>query len=110
MYQGNIAVSFGKYVEEWGDRMDPVLLAFIEWGKAYTLDDFRSAQYARTRLFSTIQALSERYDVLMSTTLKRTSLPVDFAPANGQDEVDGQPNGITQIGKASSRDKRVKKS
>src|SRR3546814_6899205 len=59
MYQGNIAVAFGKYVEEWGDRMDPVLLAFIEWGKAYTLADFRSAQYARTRLFRTIQVLFE---------------------------------------------------
>lgn len=98
MYQGNIAVAFGKYVAEWGDRMDPVLLAFIEWGKAYTLADFRSAQYARTRLFRTIQALFERYDVLMSPTLTRTALPADFDAAHGQVEVDGQPNGITREG------------
>ncbi|MEQ8813477.1 MAG: amidase [Thalassobaculum sp.] len=98
MYQGNIAVAFGKYVEEWGDRMDPVLLAFIEWGKAYTLADFRSAQYARTRLFRSIQGLFERYDVLMSPTLTRTALPVDFDAAHGQVEVDGQPNGITREG------------
>ena len=98
MYQGNIAVAFGRYVEAWGDRMDPVLLAFIEWGRAFTLADFRAAQYARTRLFRTIQELFTRYDALMSPTLTRTALPADFDAAHGQVMVDGKPNGITRQG------------
>ena len=98
MYYGNISVAFGKYVEEWGDRMDPVLLAFIERGKTYSLADLRQAQYARTRLFRHIQTLFERYDVILSPTLTRTALPADFDAAEGIVEVDGKPNGITREG------------
>ena len=98
MYKGNIAVAFGKYVEEWGDRMDPVLLDFIEGGKAFTLAEYRSAQYARTRLFRTIQRLFDRYDVLISPALTRTALPADFDAARGQVIVDGEENGITREG------------
>jgi Asp-tRNA(Asn)/Glu-tRNA(Gln) amidotransferase A subunit family amidase len=98
MYQGNIAVAFGKYVEEWGEQMDPVLLAFIESGRSFTLADYRSAQYARTGLFRAVQKLFQRYDVLLSPTLTRTALPADFDGAHGQVEVDGQLNGITREG------------
>jgi len=98
MYQGNINVAFGKYVEEWGAKMDPVLLAFIERGSNYTLSDYRSAQYTRTILFRAIQKLFERYDVLVSPTLTRTALSVDFDVANDEVMVDGEPNGITRQG------------
>ena len=98
MYQGNIAVAFGKYVEEWGERMDPVLLAFIERGRTFSLADYRSAQYARTGLFRAVQKLFRRYDMLLSPALTRTALPADFDTADGEVEVDGQPNGITREG------------
>lgn len=98
MYLANIAVAFGKYVEEWGERMDPVLLAFIERGRKFTVADFRSAQYARTRLFRTVQRLFERYDVLISPALTRTALPADFDVANEEIPVDGQPNGLSREG------------
>ncbi len=98
MYQANIAVAFGKYVERWGNRMDPVLLAFIEWGKRFTVADYRSAQYARTRLFRTVQGLFRRYDLILSPSLTRTALPADFDGAHGQVMVDGEPNGITREG------------
>lgn len=98
MYYGNISVAFGRHVEKWGDRMDPVLLDFIEKGRKYTLADYRAAQYARTRLFRAIQRLFRRNDVLLSPALTRTALPVDFDAANGQVMVDGEPNGITRQG------------
>lgn len=98
MYQANISVAFGKYVEQWRDRMDPVLLAFIEWGSAFTVADVRGAQYARTRLFRAVQRLFERYDILLSPALTRTALPADFDAAHGQVMVDGEPNGITREG------------
>lgn len=98
MYQANIAVAFGHYVETWRDRMDPVLLAFIERGSAFTLADYRKAQYARTRLYRAVQGLFERYDFLLSPSLARTALPADFDVANGVVEVDGKPNGNTRQG------------
>lgn len=98
MYQGNIAVAFGKYVDAWGPKMDPVLLDFIAKGRTFTLEDYRNAQYARTRLFRAIQSLLTGYDIILSPALTRTALPVDFDAANGQVIVDGEPNGITREG------------
>lgn len=98
MYQGNIATAYGPYVAEWGDRMDPVLLAFIERGRAFTLEDFRRGQYARTRLFRAVQALFERFDALVTPTLTRTALAADFDAANDQVDVDGHASGITRQG------------
>ena len=70
----------------------------MERGAAFTLADFRNAQYARTRLFHTIQDLLGRYDALLMPTMSRTALPVGFDAANDEVEVDGVPCGITRQG------------
>jgi aspartyl-tRNA(Asn)/glutamyl-tRNA(Gln) amidotransferase subunit A len=98
MYQGNFAVAMAKHLPEWRDRMDPVLLAFMERGEGFSLAQFRQAQYARTGLFRAVQALLERYDVLVSPTLTRTALPADFDAANDEVEVEGEKSGITRQG------------
>jgi aspartyl-tRNA(Asn)/glutamyl-tRNA(Gln) amidotransferase subunit A len=98
MYQGNFAVAMAKHLPEWRDRMDPVLLAFMERGEGFSLAQFRQAQYARTGLFRAVQALLERYDVLVSPTLTRTALPADFDAAHDEVEVEGEKSGITRLG------------
>jgi Asp-tRNA(Asn)/Glu-tRNA(Gln) amidotransferase A subunit family amidase len=98
MYYANMTVAFGRHLEKWAGRMDPVLLAFIERGSAFTLQDFRSAQYARTKLFRSVQKLFDRYDFLVSPTLTRTALAANFDVANDQVEVDGEACGITRLG------------
>ena len=98
MYQGNYAVAMAKHLPHWGNQMDPSLLAFMQRGSAFTLAQFREAQFARTQLYRAIQALFGRYDVLMSPTLSRTALPADFDAAHDEVEIDGQPCGITRQG------------
>jgi aspartyl-tRNA(Asn)/glutamyl-tRNA(Gln) amidotransferase subunit A len=98
MYQGNFAVAMAKHLPEWRDRMDPVLLAFMERGEGFSLAQFRQAQYARTGLFRAVQGLLERYDVLVSPTLTRTALPADFDAAHDEVEVEGEKSGITRLG------------
>jgi aspartyl-tRNA(Asn)/glutamyl-tRNA(Gln) amidotransferase subunit A len=98
MYQGNYAVAMAKHLPRWQNQMDPSLLAFMERGSAFSLAEFREAQYARTRLFRTMQALFERYDVLTMPTLSRTALSADFDAANDQIEIDGELCGITRQG------------
>src|SRR5581483_9215197 len=83
----------------WGDRMDPVLRAFIAEGRAVTLEQYRQAQFARTRLFRAVQALFERYDFLVSPTLPVPALPADFMP--GRDTIaitDGVSAPTTRLG------------
>ncbi len=98
MYQANFAISQRRHLSQWRDRMDPVLLAFMERGDAFTATQFREAQYARTRLFRAVQALFERFDVLVSPTLTRTALPADFDAAHDEVEIDGVKCGITRQG------------
>ena len=98
MYQAGFAVGQRHRLAEWRDRMDPTLLAFMERGDGFTLDQFRQAQFARTRLFRSIQALFEQVDVLMMPTLSRTALPADFDAAHDEVEIDGEKCGITRQG------------
>jgi aspartyl-tRNA(Asn)/glutamyl-tRNA(Gln) amidotransferase subunit A len=98
LYQANFAVFCAPYLPRWRDRMDPVVLAFMERGGKFSLHDFRNAQFARTRLYRDVQALLERYDVLVTPTATRTALPVEFDAANDEVEVDGVKCGITRQG------------
>lgn len=98
MYQANFAISQRRHLAEWRDRMDPTLLAFMQRGDGFSLDEFREGQYARTRLFRGIQALFERFDVLVTPTLSRTALPADFDAAHDEVEVEGELCGITRQG------------
>jgi len=98
MYQANFAISQRRHLGEWRDRMDPTLLAFMQRGDGFSLEEFREGQYARTRLFRGIQALFERFDVLVTPTLSRTALPADFDAAHDEVEVEGELCGITRQG------------
>ena len=98
MYQGNFAVAMAKHLPQWGNQMDPTLLAFMERGGNFSMAEFREGQYARTRLFRDIQALFTRYDVLVTPTLSRTALPADFDAAHDEVEIDGERCGITRQG------------
>ena len=98
LYQANFAVFCAPFLPEWRDRMDPVTLAFMERGAQFTLADFRNAQFARTRLFRAVQALFDRYDMLVMPTMTRTALPAAFDAANDAVMVDGVACGITRQG------------
>ncbi len=98
MYQGNYAVAMARHLPQWGNQMDPSLLAFMERGSQFTMAQFREGQYARTRLFRDIQALFTRFDVLIMPTLSRTALPAGFDAAHDEVEIDGERCGITRQG------------
>ena len=98
LYQAGIAVGMAKYLPQWQNQMDPVTLAFAERGQAFTLAEWRHAEWARTALFRAVQGLFERYDMLVMPTMSRTALPVGHDAANDQVMVDGEPTGITRQG------------
>ena len=98
MYQANFAVAMRPHLAQWREQMDPTLLAYMERGDRFSLTEFREAQYARTRLFRSIQALFERFDVLVTPTLACTALPADFDAAHDEVVIDGERCGITRQG------------
>jgi len=98
LYQANFTVFCAQYLPRWQNQMDPVTLAFMERGAQYSVADFRNAQFARGRLYRTIQGLLSRYDALVMPTITRTALDVGFDAANDEVEVDGVKCGITRLG------------
>jgi aspartyl-tRNA(Asn)/glutamyl-tRNA(Gln) amidotransferase subunit A len=77
MYLANLNVYFGHHLEKWRDRMDPVLVEWIEAGSRATLVDFRNAQVARSRLYRGVQKLLESYDFLVTPTLPTTAIAAE---------------------------------
>lgn len=77
IYLTNLHVNFSDYVDKWRDRMDPVLLQWMETGSRATVADYRKAQVARTRLYRSVQQLLERYDFLVTPTLPTTAIPAE---------------------------------
>ena len=77
MYLANLNVYFGHHLEKWRDRMDPVLVEWIQAGSRATLIDFRKAQVARSRLYRGVQKLLESYDFLVTPTLPTTAIAAE---------------------------------
>ena len=98
LYQANFAVFCAPFLPKWQNQMDPVTLAFMQRGAAFTLADFRNAQFARTALFRKIQSLFERYDFIVTPTNSRTALDVTHDAADDEVLVDGVKCGITRQG------------
>ena len=98
LYQAGFAVGMARHLSGWRDRMDPSLLAYMERGDRFTLPQYRDGEFARTRLFRQVQALFDRFDVLLTPTLSRTALPADFDAAHDEVEIDGERCGITRQG------------
>lgn len=103
LYQANFAVLLAGFLPRWQNGMDPATLANMESGRHFSLSDFRLAQYARTRLFRTVQSLLERYDVLLMPTMSRTALPASFDVTQDEVEVDGVKCGLTRQGWTSAQ-------
>ncbi|BBK44436.1 glutamyl-tRNA amidotransferase subunit A [Allostella vacuolata] len=95
LYQTGIAAAVAPLRERWGNRLDPTMIAFADWGLQYGLLDRIRAEGARSRLYQTVQALFGRYQFLVSPTTARTALAADF-DATRPVTVAGRECGITR--------------
>ena len=69
MWLGGFRTTLGKDLEEWQDRTDPGLVAFMQQDKQVTMTDYVDATFRRTHYWSTIQPIFDTYDVLLTPTL-----------------------------------------
>ncbi|WP_166531692.1 amidase [Blastococcus xanthinilyticus] len=73
LYFAHQFVAYGPFRDEYGDRLDPTLIDFIEKGSVYTVRDYRLAGLARSALYRSVQALFEQVDFLVTPTLPTTA-------------------------------------
>lgn len=87
-----LAARIGNQLERFEGKLDPSLAATVRRGRLHSAIDLHEAGFARTRCFTQLQALFDRFDVLVSPTVSAPPLPVDTDP-NGIIEVAGQKAG-----------------
>jgi aspartyl-tRNA(Asn)/glutamyl-tRNA(Gln) amidotransferase subunit A len=95
LYQSAIWAKNEPRFKDWRSKMDPSLIAFAEWGSAFSMVDVRNAEYARTGLYHRVSGLLDRYDFLVSPTTARPPLDANFK-ATEQVIINNQTAGITR--------------
>lgn len=90
--QSMLAARVGANLERFGDRLDATLIDAVQKGRRHSAVDLHEATFAKTRCFAELQALFERFDVLVSPTVSAPPLPIDM-DVSGEIEIGGRPAG-----------------
>jgi Asp-tRNA(Asn)/Glu-tRNA(Gln) amidotransferase A subunit family amidase len=83
------SVAFTKYLADWADQMDPILLERMAMTEAMSADDLERLNHDRTLLWTTVADFFDRYDLLLTPTLAMAPFPI--AAPYPPTEVAGQP-------------------
>jgi len=86
------AARFGKYRDQWGNKMTSTLLKWMADGDNYSAIDLQRALEERTRLYRQVEGWFQDIDLLLTPTLARTALPADHDPFQPV-EIEGTPVG-----------------
>ena len=95
LLQSLLAARVGGDIEKFGDRLDATLVDAVMKGRHHGAVALHEAAFARTQCFAKLQALFERFDVLVSPTLSAAPLPIDM-DLNGEIEIGGRPAGTVR--------------
>ncbi len=93
--QSLLAARVGANLERFGNRLDASLIDAVQKGRRHTAVDLHEATFAKTRCFNELQALFERFDVLVSPTLSAPPLPIDM-DVSAEIEIAGRPAGTVR--------------
>lgn len=86
---------FGHVVDEYRDRMDPRLLAYMDAGRAMSAVDFKRLEFVRTDAWKRLAPILEQYDALLCPTMSQAARPVDEDDAQWYGEhPDGRYRGL----------------
>jgi aspartyl-tRNA(Asn)/glutamyl-tRNA(Gln) amidotransferase subunit A len=77
LFSVTIAMMYGGFVKEWGDRMDPGLVAIIRHGEQYSANEYASASGGRLLYYDKVRAFFARYDLLVTPSLSVAAFPAD---------------------------------
>lgn len=83
------AAAFSKYLDEWSDQMDPILIERMRMADAMSAEDYERLMQERTAIWRTVQSFLQRYDLLLTPTLAMAPFPIanPYPPS----EVAGRP-------------------
>jgi aspartyl-tRNA(Asn)/glutamyl-tRNA(Gln) amidotransferase subunit A len=77
LFSVTIAMMWGGFVAEWGDKMDPGLVAIIRYGQRFSAIEYSRAAGERLAYYDKVRALFERYDILVTPSLSVAAFPAE---------------------------------
>ncbi len=69
--------TFGKYLAEWRDQMDPILVRRLDLGRSLTPEQIGQAEVARSAYHHRLRRFFEQYDLLVLPTTAIVATPLD---------------------------------
>jgi len=69
--------SIGKYLDQWRDQMDPILVRRLELGRSLTIQDVARAEGERSAYHHRLRRFFERYDLVVLPTAAIPASPLD---------------------------------
>jgi aspartyl-tRNA(Asn)/glutamyl-tRNA(Gln) amidotransferase subunit A len=76
-FASNYAGMLGHLLDEWGDRMDPGLVALTRHGLTYSAADYCRAQGERLAYYDKVYTFFQRYDLLLTPSLSVAAFPAE---------------------------------
>jgi aspartyl-tRNA(Asn)/glutamyl-tRNA(Gln) amidotransferase subunit A len=76
-FASNYAGMLGHLLDQWGDRMDPGLVALTRHGLTYSAADYCRAQGERLAYYDKVYAFFRRYDLLLTPSLSVAAFPAE---------------------------------
>lgn len=77
LFSVTIAMMYGGFENEWGNKMDPGLVAIIDHGRKYSGEEYARAAGERLLYYDKVRAFFERYDLLVTPSLSVAGFPAD---------------------------------
>ncbi|MGH7311410.1 MAG: amidase family protein, partial [Candidatus Rokuibacteriota bacterium] len=76
LWSAHEAGMYGALVPQWGDRMDPGLVACIEHGRRYGLVEYLEARGRKLTYWDSVRPLFQRYDLLLTPAVSVAAFEV----------------------------------
>ncbi len=77
LFAASYAGMIGHLLDEWGDRMDPGLVAIARHGLTFSAADVFRAQGERLAYYDRVNAFFQRYDLLLTPSLSVAAFPAE---------------------------------
>jgi len=69
--------SIGKYLDQWREQMDPILVRRLELGRSLTIQDVARAEVERSAYHHRLRRFFERYDLVVLPTAAIPASPLE---------------------------------
>jgi aspartyl-tRNA(Asn)/glutamyl-tRNA(Gln) amidotransferase subunit A len=77
LFATTIATMWGDFEAQWGEKMDPGLVAMIHYGRRFSALEYTRAAGQRLLYYDRVRSFFDRYDLLLTPSLSVAAFPAE---------------------------------